>query len=909
MTMSVRTFLSRVHGLFRHSSLDRRLEEEIHFHLEMETEKNRSRGVSAQDALANARRAFGAREQMKEIYREQRGLPMIETALKDLRYAIRGFQKSPGFTAIVLISLTLGIGANTAIFTLIDAVMLRGLPVQSPGELVTVGDASRPTAIAFGGPMANILSYPLYRRLQHENQVFTGLLASGKTGRLEVGLPSGGTEQAQGRLVSGNYFDVLGVSPIAGRVFSAQKDQIAGASPVVVISYSYWADRFGRSFDVLGKVVRINGSPFTVIGIAPPDFSGEVVGSPTDIWIPLSMQAQVNPGDPRVDRRDANWLLCIGRLKPGVSVGSARAEITTLVHNALVDYEGAGSSPDRLREIRSEKVDVEPGSKGFSWIRTHDAPLLFTLMALVGLVLLIACTNVANLLLARGTSRQKEISMRLALGADRLRIIRQMLTESALLAGAAAIAGILLAWWGSRLLSQLVSGSSGLNSIPFEVDVKPDMAVLGFNAAITFLTVILFGLLPALRSTQLDLMPALKENAQAVNQARWRLGSVLVIGQLALSTVILIGAGLFLRSLEHLNSLDVGYSRNQVIVMSADLSGSGYPPAQRLPVTRRLMEVLRAIPGVSGVTVSNNGLFTHVDGNTDSLIAEGFVPTRKSDSFCSFDQIGPHYFRVLGVPLIAGREFDEHDGPSTSNDVVINETMAQFYFRNTNPIGKRLRNGGDRYTVIGVVKDMKEGKLKSPTERRFYAPLFQTADPIQTLHFEIKTRAAAGPMVATIRREMQDFDPNLNVSSIVPVSVLIQQDLDADWLIAKLSEFFGILVLLLAANGLYGVISYTTAQRTSEIGLRMAIGADRADVIRMVLSETVFLILAGLAIGLPAALAATRLLRATLAGFTPSDPSTIAVVFLIMLVAGIVAGYIPAARAARVDPMAALREQ
>jgi predicted permease len=907
--MSLRTFFSRVRGLFGRGALDQRLEEEIHFHLEMETEKNRRHGLNAQDARATARRAFGACEQMKELYREKRSLPVIETTLKDLQYALRGLRKSPGFTAIVLISLTLGIGANTAIFTLIDAVMLRGLPVRSPDELITVGDASRPTALWLGGPMANIFSYPLYQRLRQENRVFTGLLASGKTGRLEVGVTSGGTEQAHGRFVSGNYFDVLGVSPIAGRVFSTQEDRSAGGSPVVVISYDYWADRFGRSFDILGKTLRINGSPFTVIGIGPTGFSGEVVGSPTDIWIPLSMQAQVNPGDPRLDNRDANWLLCIGRLKPGVSIGSARAAMTTLVHNALIDYEGAGSSPDNQREIRGEKVDVQPGSKGFSWIRTYDASLLFILMALVGLVLLIACTNVANLLLARGNRRQKEISMRLALGADRLRIIRQMLTESALLAGIAAVAGVLLAWWGSRLLSQLVSGSSGLNSIPFEVNVRPDMAVLGFNAAITLLTVILFGLIPALRSTRIDLLPALKENASTPNQGRWRLGPMLVIGQLALSTVILIGAGLFLRSLEHLNSLNVGYSRNQVILMSADLSSSGYPAARRLPMTRRLIDFLRAIPGVSGVTVSNNGLFTHVDSNTDSLIAEGFVLTHKSDSFCTFDQIGPNYFKVLGVPLIAGREFDAHDGASTSTYVVINETMARFYFANTNPIGKHLRNGDDRYTVIGVVKDMKQGNLKSATERRFYGPLFQTTDPIQTLNFEIKTRASAGSMVAAIRRETHSFDPNLNVSSIVPVSALIEQDLDGDRLIAKLSGFFGILVLLLAANGLYGVISYTTARRTSEFGLRMAIGAERADLIRMVLSEAVFLIVAGLAIGLPVAVGSTRLLRATLAGISPSDPATLVAVMLIMLTAGVVAGYIPAARAARVDPMTALREQ
>jgi predicted permease len=496
---------------------------------------------------------------------------------------------------------------------------------------------------------------------------------------------------------------------------------------------------------------------------------------------------------------------------------------------------------------------------------------------------------VANLLLARGTSRQKEISMRLAVGADRLRIVRQMLTESALLAGVAAVAGVLFAWWGSRFLSQLVSGSSGLNAIPFEVEVKPDMAVLGFSAAITFLTVILFGLVPALRSTRIDLLPALKENAQSLSRGRWRLGSALVIGQLALSTVILIGAGLFLRTLEHLNALNVGYSRDQIIVMSADLSGSGYPAAQRLPVTRRIIEFLRAIPGVSGVTVSTNGLFTHLDSSTNSLIAEGFVPTRKNDSFCTFDQIGPHYFRVLGVPLIAGREFDEHDGASTSNDVVINKTMARFYFGNTNPIGKHLRNGDDRYTVIGVVKDMKQGNLKSVTERRMYGPLFQTTDPIQTLNFEIKTRAAARPMVPATQRQMNAFDPNLNVSSIVPVSVLIEQDLNGDRLIAKLSGFFGILVLLLAANGLYGVISYTTGRRTSEFGLRMAIGADRWDLISMVLSETVFLIVGGLAIGLPAALASARLIRATLSGISPTDPATLMAVILIMLTAGSIA--------------------
>jgi predicted permease len=907
--MPLRELVSRIRGLFGQPALDRRLEEELRFHLDMEAEKNRERGMNSEDARAAAQRAFGGTEQIKEIYRQRRGLPMLETLLKDLQYAVRGLRRNPGFAAIVVISLALGIGANTAIFTLIDAVMLRSLPVRSPDELVSVGDASRPTAFWTGGPMADVFSYPLYRRLRDENQVFTGLLASGKTGRIDVGTANGAAEEAYGRLVSDNYFEVLGISPVIGRAFSSQDDQRVGVESVVVISYDYWVNRFGRSFDIPGSTLRINGSPFTIIGVAPPHFSGEVVGSPTDIWIPLSMQPQVNPGDSRLDKRDSNWLLCMGRLKPGISVRRARAEITTLVQNALIDYEGASKSPDKLREIRSEKVDVQPGNKGFSWIRKHDAPLLFTLMAMVGLVLLITCANVANLLLARGTNRQKEISMRLALGADRRRIVRQLLTESALLAGAGGIVGVFLASWGSQLLSQLASSASGLNPIPFEVDTHPNATVLGFNAALSALTVILFGLVPALRSTRVDLAPALKENAQSVSRGRWRLGRLLVIGQLALSVIVLMGAGLFARSMVHLNSLDIGYSRSNVVVMAVNLAGSGYPPSQGLPVTRRLIEFLAAMPGVAGATVSSNGIFSHLDSNTDSLQVEGFVPTRKDDSRSSFDQVGPQYFKVLGVPMVAGREFDEHDNASTSNVAIINETMARFYFGKSDPLGKYLRNGNDRYTVIGVVKDMRERNLKSDTERRFYGPLSQSTDPIQTLNFEIRTRSPAAPMIAAIRREIRSFDPNLKVSSIEPVSVLIDQDLNGDRLIAKLSGFFGILVLLLAANGLYGVISYTTVRRTNEIGLRMAIGADRGDIIRMVLRETAVLIAAGVVLGLPAALAAARLIAATLSGVSPSDPSTLAFVGLVLLIVGLLAAFIPAARASRVDPMAALRQE
>jgi predicted permease len=388
---------------------------------------------------------------------------------------------------MIVVSLALGIGANTAIFTLIDAVMLRALPVRAPTELVAVGDPSRPTALWEGAPMVDVLSYPLYQRLRDRNRVFTGLLASGKAGRLGMSVGDGAPEVVRGRLVSGNYFDVLGVSPLMGRTFSAEEDRAPGASPVIVISDSFWQTRFARDPTMLGRTVRLNESPFTVIGVGPRRFTGEVAGGPIDIWIPLSMQAQVNPGQGRLDRVDSNWLLGLGRRQRGVSLERARAEITLLAQEALIDFAGGGQSAEKAREIRALKIPVQPGGKGFSWVRKNVSPLLFTLMAVVGLVLIIACANVANLLLARGMNRQREFSVRLAVGAGRARLIRQLLTEGAVLAVIGAAAGLMMARWGSSLLSRLVS-HGGPNPIPFDVDVQPNLTILVFTAAVSVLT-------------------------------------------------------------------------------------------------------------------------------------------------------------------------------------------------------------------------------------------------------------------------------------------------------------------------------------------------------------------------------------------------------------------------------------
>ena len=593
---------------------------------------------------------------------------------QDLRYTIRTFQKQPGFASAVVLMLALGIGANTAIFTLINAVMFQSLPVPAPERLVAVGDPSRPTALWEGGPMIDVLSYPMYRRLRDHNKVFSGLLASGKTGRLEMTADNSSPELVRGRLVSSNYFDVLQVRPILGRAFASDEDR-TNASPVVVISQEFWKTRFGARSEILGQSIGLNGSSFTIVGVASPGFSGEVVGSPTDVWIPLTMQGRVQ-GRERLERADSNWLLGLGRLAPGISLPQARAELVVLAQQALVEFTGAGTSEEKLREIRGQMVPVEPGGRGFSWVRRNLSSLLFTLMAVVGLVLLIACANVGNLLLARATSRQKEISVRLALGASRLRLVRQLLTESAVLASLGGLTGLLIAGWGSRILSGLVA-RGGPNPVPFDVDVRPDLVVLAFAAGAAALTALLFGVVPALRATRVELAPMLKDSARGVTQGRWSLTRVLVVGQLALSVPLLLVAGLFVRSLINLERVDVGYARDSVVLLKADMAnGRNLTVAEQLLRARELAERLQSLPGIRGVTMSENGLFSGTNSRTEGLQVEGFESPRLEDRTASFDQVGPGYFRILGTPLLAGREFDERDTTDRPPVVVINETLA-----------------------------------------------------------------------------------------------------------------------------------------------------------------------------------------------------------------------------------------
>ena len=827
---------------------------------------------------------------------------MIDLLVKDLEYGLRTIRRSPGFTLVAVLSVALGIGANTAIFTLIDALLLRPLAaVRTPEQLVSVGDPARPMALRIGGPMLNVWSYPLYERLRDQNHVFSGLMASGQAGHVDVRIDGGDPEEVHGRLVSSNYFDVLGVPALLGRTFGAESE----ASPVAVISYGYWAHRFGRDPAILGKPLTLNGASFTVIGVAPVEFQGDVVGSPADIWIPISMQGEINRSDPRLHRTDSNWLSLMGRLKPGVSLSQARAEIGTLAHQAVIEYEGSAVSPGRVSEIRQQPVLVQPGATGFSLARRNFTRLLFMLMAVVGMVLLIACANIANLLQARARNRQKEILVRLAVGASRRRLVRQLLTESILLAMLGGAAGLLLAWWGSGLL--LTLGANGSSAVV--VDVRPNFAVLAFTLAASIFTGILFGLIPAMQASHVDLVPALRASARGLSSGGWHAGKLLVIGQVALSLVLLVGAGLLIRSLVNLETTDAGYSRTELVVLSIDPGRNDYTPQQQQTLMNALVGRLRSLPGVADASVSQNGLFTAIDSESDSVQVEGFTPVRKEDMSCSFDAVGPRYFQVLGAPILIGRDFNQRDNLHAPAVAIINDAMARFYFGGNNPVGKLITNGGDRYMIVGVVRDMKERNLRGETERRFYAPLQQSTDRVNPMNFEIRARGDAAHAIAAVRHELQAFDRDLKVLRMVPVRELMEQSIGNERLAAQLSGFFGALALLLAGTGLYGVMAYAMSRRTNEIGLRMALGASSGDVIGMVLRETLAVVGVGVAIGIPAALAATRLIGSMLEGVSANNPSAIGTSVAVVLTTGLLAGFIPAVRAARIDPMTALRQE
>ena len=828
--------------------------------------------------------------------------------LHDLRFGLRQLRKSPAFTAVAVVTLALGIGANTAIFTVVNALVLKMLPVRDPQQLVVVGDPARPNTRSNGTPRTDVFSYPLYKELRDHNSVFTGLCAAGTDHQVEFGAGEGSTvdEKVNGRLVSGNYFTVLGLEPAAGRLFSDSDDTAENANPVVVLGYQFWQRKFALSPSIIGHEVRLNGSPFTVVGVAPVGFEGDVVGDEMSLYVPISMQPEIVRGRHWLKSGNNSWLSLIGRLKPNVTPAQAKANLNVVFDQAVRGDYGAALSADDRRAIHDNRmeIDVSPGGGGFSQVRGDYRTPLFLVMGIVGLVLLIACVNVANLLLARASSRNREIAIRLAIGAHQRRILQQLLTESILLALLGGLAGSFLAIFGVRLLVSIFGSRTTL-------PLFPDLRVFSFTIGVTLLTGILFGLVPALRTLQVRVSPALKDAARATPGAgsRFGLGKGLIAAQVALSLLVLFAAGLLVRSLQKLMQQDFGYSHDHLVIARLDPASAGYIAQKMEPLATEFATRIASALNVRGITYSTNGLFSGTE-SADALIVPGF---KDADRNALEDYVGPDYFGVVGIPILAGRQIEAQDTATSARVAVVNEAMAKRFFAGQNPIGRQFTIDDPAWldkpiTIVGVSHNAKDhgSGLREDVAARFYLAFQQMPDPYQIV-LEAQIHGDPAAAITSIQALIKAVDSNIPISFVLTLDRLVSDSAANQIALAKLSAGFAVLALLLACVGLYGVMSYTVANRTREIGLRMALGARRGDVMGLVLREGMLLVIIGLMAGIPLALASSRILQGFLFGLKSSDPiSLIAVVLLLGMVAAF-AGFIPARRASKVDPMVALR--
>ena len=825
----------------------------------------------------------------------------------DIRYALRQVRKNPGFTLVAVLTLALGNGANTSVFTVLNGLLLKMLPVRDPQQLLVVGDPTRSSSRSNGTPQTVVFSYPLYKELRDHNSVFEGLCAAATDHHIEVdaGNAQFRDEKISGRMVSGNYFAVLGVQAAAGRLFSDADDSAEDSNPLVVLGYDYWQRKFAGSGSIIGSAIRLNGYPFTVVGVAAPGFDGDVVGERMALFVPLSMQPEVVRGRHWRNSANISWLSLIGRLKPGASLAQAEANVNLVFQQALKGNYGAALSSDDRNAIRDRHIQVAPGGGGVSQLRGNYSTPLLLLMGIVGMVLLIACVNVANLLLARASSRSQEIAIRLAMGANRRRLMQQLLTESCLLGLMGGLAGSLLAIWGVRLLVGMFDSGTIL-------PLSPDWKVFTFTIAVSLLTGAIFGMVPALQILKGRLSVGSKDPVQANPEPKlgFAWGKGLIAGQVALSLLVLFAALLLVRSLQNLMSQDFGYSRDHLLIARLDPASAGYDPARMKLLAEQLVSRIRSTPGVRAVTYSTNGLFSGTE-SADAIIVPGFSGSLR-DRVALEDYVGPNYFDVIGIRVLAGRGIEEQDSATSTRVAVVNEAMVKHFFGGNNPIGRQFMIDDAveikrPVTIIGISRNAKDhgDGIREDVRPRFYLSFQQVTDPEQIV-LETRVVEAASAAVSNLQSQIKAVDPHLPIGFINSLDSLVTESAGEQIALAKLSAFFAGLALLLACIGLYGVMSYTVAGRTREIGLRMALGAQRLDVVRLVLRETLLLVVVGLLIGIPLSLASARLLHSYLFGLKGTDPVSLSAVVLLLGIVGAIAGFIPARRAAGVDPMRAL---
>ncbi len=812
---------------------------------------------------------------------------MWETLLQDLRYGLRMLAKNPGFTAVAVFSLALAIGGNTTVFGWIQSVLLHPLP--------GVADQDRLIAVETRMPDGTLhtSSYPDYKDYRGHNQVFSGVIGV-EMMPVNMSLKNDDrqVERVWGEIVSGNTFDVLGVHAALGRTFAPDEDQVIEAHPVVVLSHRLWTNKFGSDPSVVGKTIRLNAHPFTVIGIAPKEFQGDIVGIQAAFWVPMMMQPQVMPGE-SLEQRTPTFVHILGRLKPGVSLQQAQADMSTLASQLQREY------PDSNKNVGAI---VNPLWKAHYGAQSVLLPVLLFLSVVTMLVLLIACANVANLLLARATVREKEIAIRSALGAGRARLIRQFLVESILLALLGGAGGILIAFWATSFLGVAIPATHFPIGLPVEINYP----VLLFALLLSLLTGIAFGLAPAILVSRPDVNTSLKGGGRSSSgMGRHRLRDLLVVSEMVLALVMMIGAGLLVRSLRHAEDTSPGFVTNHVLLASFDLRSNGYSSAQARDFYEQLRERLATVPGVQSTSLERFvPLWFYGRGETRPDI-EGYVPRQGESMDIDYNDVGPDYFTTMKIPVVRGREFTRLDRNDAPFVCIINQTMARRFWPDENPIGRRLNMSDRWWTIVGVVKDIKYHSMNESSESFLYLPRFQTSGTDANLL--VRASADLAALATTVQQEVRAIDPGVVMLEWSDLDSLFHISLSSARTAATLALAVAFLGLLLAAIGIYGVLSYSVGQRTHEIGLRVALGAQPGDILRLVVGQGMLLAFTGLALGIVAALAATRFMSSLLFGVTATDPLTFAGVALMLSAVAFAACYVPARRAMRVDPLVALR--
>lgn len=838
----------------------------------------------------------------------------MTTLLQDLRYAVRTLRRTPGFTLVVVLTLGAGIGANTAIFSLLDQVVLRAIPVQRPEALVQLDNPGTFSGRTDGD---RTFSYPMYVDLRDRNTVFDGLVGRFETpGTLAAGRDA---ERISIELVTGNLFEVLGVQAVLGRALTPADDRTPGAHPVAVLSHAFWQRRFGGDPAVVNRAVRINATPMTIVGVAPRGFAGVMSGAAPDVFVPLTMKGQMTPTWNELDSRRSRFISVVGRLRPGVTPEQAKASLDVLYrqineHELVVVPEFAAASQRFKERFRAKTLLLHDASIGLSDVRENYSMALTVLMGMVGLVLLIASANVANLLLSRATARQKEMAMRLALGASRWRLIRQMLTESVVLAGLGALAGLVLATWlGDLLLATLPE--DGLSRA---LSTAPDRRVGLFTAVVALATATLFGLAPALQSARLELTDTMRDSAGSlsggVRHARFR--KSLVVAQVALSTLLLAGGGLFARSLHNLQQLDRGFDADRLLTFSLNPSWIGYDQDAVRRFADTLLTDVRVLPGVRSASIARLGVLTGSAWRR-TIAVQGYTTKQDEDMSPNVNEVSDGYFGSMGIPLVAGREFSTRDTAGAPPVAIVNETFVKYYYPNQNPIGRRFgwnsRKNPSEIEIVGVVKDSfyfngRQGtSADNQTPRFVYIPFAQGTE-LGAMNVSVRAEgAAAAALGEQLRQTVRRRDPGLPLSNLQWMDATVDAALFTERMLARLSAAFGLLATLLATIGLYGVMSYTVSRRTREIGIRVALGAERGSVLWLVQREVIGLAAIGVALGVPAAIGLSRFVASQLVGVSPADPLTIGGAAAFLALVCVVAGWLPARRAAGVSPLRALR--